>query len=252
MAMDLEANLQSYLGGDSTNPDGRDPTERNVSFDYCFNHFQSYRESGNVHELASPANVQLSCVHLGFYLASWGMMRNSKLMEKSAKYLIPVIEVIANADASIWEIDADCYTPTNIQRLVELAGKICNALPDVSGTDTLKTKIMLGVFGSVPAFDTTFRRGCKEECMVATFGNGGLKKISEFYQEHEKVINAYRVRTLDFGGGHTQRCYTRSKVIDMALSTEGEKRELADKLAKKLVAKKIAELAAAQTKLLAV
>ena len=54
MAMDLEANLQSYLGGDSTNPDGRDPTERNVSFDYCFNYFQAYRESGNVHELQVP------------------------------------------------------------------------------------------------------------------------------------------------------------------------------------------------------
>ncbi len=250
--MDLEANLQSYLGGNSTNPDGRDPTERNVSFDHCFNYFQSYRELGKAHELASPANVQLSCLHLNFYLASWGMLRNSQLMQKNAKYLIPVIEVIATADASLWEIDAHCYDPTNIQRLDELAGKICNALPNVSGTDTLKTKIMLGVFGSVPAFDTTFRRACKEERMVATFGERGLKTIAEFYQKNENVINAYRVRTLDFDGGHTQRCYTRAKVIDMALSTEGEKRELADKLAKKLVAKKLAELAGAQTRLLAV
>ena len=237
--MDLEANLQSYLGGNSTNPDGRDPKERNASFDYCFNHFQSYRESGKVHELASPANVQLSCLHLGFYLASWGMLRNSKLMEKSAKYLVPVVEVIATADASLWEIDADCYTATNIQHLVELADKICGALPGVSGTDTLKTKIMLGVFGSVPAFDRTFRRGCKQDRMVATFGKRALKKIAEFYREHEKAIDAYRVRTLDFNGGHTERCYTRAKVIDMALSTEGEKREQADKLAK------LARLAAA-------
>lgn len=71
----------------------------------------------------------------------------------------------------------------------------------MSGTDTLKTKIMLGVFGSVPAFDRTFRRGCKEERMVATFGERGLKKIAEFYQENEKIVDAYRVRTLDFRGG---------------------------------------------------
>ncbi|MGA7381615.1 MAG: hypothetical protein WBX03_12260 [Terriglobales bacterium] len=244
--MDLEANLQSYLDGNNTNPDGRDPAERNASFDYCFNHFQSYRESRRVRELASPANVQHSCLHLGFYLASWGMLRNSKLMGKSAKYLVPVVEVIATADASLWEIDADCYTATNIHRLLEIAGKICNALPGVSGTDTLKTKIMLGVFGSVPAFDRTFRRGCREERMVATFGKRALKKIAEFYQEHDKVIDAYRVRTLDFSGGHTQRCYTRAKVIDMALSTEGEKLEQADELAK------LAERAAAQNKLLAV
>jgi hypothetical protein len=41
------------------------------------------------------------------------------------------------------------------------------------------------------------------------------------------------VRTLDFSGGQTQRYYTRAKVIDMALSTEGEKREEADKLAER-------------------
>jgi hypothetical protein len=231
MAINLEANLQRYLGGNNPCPDGRDPTERNVSFDHCFNYFQSYREAGITHELASSANVQLSCLHLGFYLASWGMLRNSKLMQKNAKYLVPVVEVIATADASLWDIDADCYSSTNIQRLEELAIKICTALPGVSGTDTLKTKIMLGVFGSVPAFDRTFRRGCKEERMVATFGERGLKKIAEFYHKNEKIVDAYRVRTLDFSGGHTQRCYTRAKVIDMALSTEGEKQELADKLA---------------------
>ena len=231
MALNLEANLQWYLGGNNTNPDGRDPTERNVSFDHCFNYFQSYREAGNTHELASSGNVQLSCLHLGFYLASWGMLRNSKLLRKNAKYLVPVVEVIATADASLWGIDADCYSSTNIQRLKELAIQICTALPGVSGTDTLKTKIMLGVFGSVPAFDRNFRRGCKEERMVATFGERGLKKIAEFYQENDKIVNAYRVRTLDFSAGHTQRCYTRAKVIDMVLSTEGEKREQADKLA---------------------
>ena len=231
MAINLEANLQRYLGGNNRSPDGRDPTERNVSFDHCFNYFQSYREAGITHELASSTNVQLSCLHLGFYLASWGMLRNSKLMQKNAKYLVSVVEVIATADASLWDIDADCYSSTNIQRLEELAIKICTALPGVSGTDTLKTKIMLGVFGSVPAFDRTFRRGCKEQRMVATFGERGLKKIAEFYQENEKIVDAYRVRTLDFSGGYTQRCYTRAKVIDMALSTEGEKQELADKLA---------------------
>jgi hypothetical protein len=246
MAMDIETNLQTYLGGNNINPDGRDPTTRNVSFDYCFNHFQSYRESGSLLELASPANLQLSCLHLGFYLASWGMLRNSKLLEKSAKYLVPVVEVIATADASLWDIDADSYTPKNIQSLREIAAKICNALPDVSGTDTLKTKIMLGVFGSVPAFDRTFRRACREEGMVATFGKRALKKISDFYREHQEVIDAYRVRTIDFNGGYTQRCYTRAKLIDMVLSTQGEKLEQSDEVAR------VTKLAASRNRLIAV
>jgi len=37
------------------------------------------------------------------------------------------------------------------------------------------------------------------------------------------VIDAYRVLTLNFvGGEHTQRSYTRAKVIDMAFFIEGE------------------------------
>jgi len=71
---------------------------------------------------------------------------------------------------------------------------------------------MLGVFGSVPAFDTTFRRGCKEERMVATFGERGLKKIAEFYQENETIVNAYRVRTARFQrGAYAAMLYARRR-----------------------------------------
>jgi len=77
---------------------------------------------------------------------------------------------------------------------------------------------MLGVFGSVPAFDTNFRRGFQ----VTTFGPKALRKIGTFYQKHADLIDAYRVPTLDFFGGEpTKRHYTRAKVIDMAFLIEG-------------------------------
>jgi len=225
--VNLEANLLSYLAGDTANPDGRDPEERNASFDYCFNYFQLFRKSGDICALAHPDNLQVSCLQLGFYLASWGMLRGSTgLLQKSVKYLIPVVKVIATTDAPLWEIDADCYDEPNIQRLVDLAAKIRGALPDISVTETLKTKIMLGVFGSVPAFDETVSEGCKAEGMVGTFGKRALRKIAAFYRRNAAVINddKYRVPTFDFSGGHTEWRYTRAKVIDMALSIEGEKR----------------------------
>jgi len=213
--MDLDANLRRYL-------DGRKPNERYASFDYCFNYFQSFRESGDVSALASPANGQLSCLQLGFYLASWGMFRGSaELLQKSARHLMPVIEVVARTDTPFWELDAHCYTESNIQRLWELAGTIRQAQPGMS--DILVTKIMLGVFGSVPAFDTNFRRGCRVASIVATFGPRALRKIGAFYQDNAEVIDGYRVPTLEFvSGEHTQRRYTRAKVIDMAFFIEGE------------------------------
>jgi hypothetical protein len=222
--VDIDANVHKFLGG-------RNANERYSSFDYCFNYFQSFRESGAISLLATSDNVQISCLHLGFYLASWGMFRGStELLQKSARYLIPVIEVIARTDASFWEIDADCYTESNIQLLLEAEGTIRDVQPGMS--DTLLTKIMLGVFGSVPAFDINFRRACKPEGLVATFGAKALRKIGAFYQGNAAVIDAHRLPTLDFtSGGETQRRYTRAKIIDMAYFTEGERLEQFAKLA---------------------
>jgi hypothetical protein len=199
-SMDLDANLRRYL-------EGHKPNERYASFDYCFNYFQSFRESGDASALASPTNVQLSCLQLGFYLASWGMLRGSaELLQKSARNLIPIIEVVAHTEASLWELDAHCYTESNIQRLLQLANTIRRAQPSMS--DTLVTKIILGVFGG---------------CRVSTFGPKALRKIGRFFQEYADVINAHRVPTLDFiSGDHTQRAYTRAKVIDMVFFIEGQ------------------------------
>ena len=208
--MHLDANLRKYL-------DGRKPSERYASFDYCFNYFQSFRESRDVSALASPANVQLSCLQLGFYLASWGMFRGSaELLQKSARNLIPVLEVVARTETFLWELDAHCYTDSNIQRLMEFASTIRQTQPNMS--DTLITKIMLGVFGNVPAFDANFKRGFG----VATFGPKALRKVGVFFQAHAERINAYRVPTLDFNSGEpTKRNYPRAKVIDMAFFIEG-------------------------------
>jgi hypothetical protein len=191
-ALDLDANLRRYLDGAAASS-GRKPDARYTSFDYCFNYFQAFRDSGDISALASPANVQLSCLHLGFYLASWGMLRGSAtLLQKSARHFVPIVEAVANAEAPLWELDADRYTESNIERLLEQAGTIRRANGGMS--DILVTKVMLGVFGSVPAFDTNFRRGFG----VTMFGAKALKKVGAFYIDNAEVIDKYRVPTLDF------------------------------------------------------
>jgi len=218
--VDLDVNVRRFL-------DGRNAEARDASFDYCFNYFQTFRDSGTVALLAGSDNILLSCLHLGFYLASWGMLRGStELSERSVRYLIPVVEVIARTDPSFWEIDADCYTDANLKVLDEEAAKIRNALPGMS--DILLTKIMLGVFGSVPAFDTNFMEACRLEGMIQTFGVEVLKEIGKVYKDNAAVIDAHLVPTFDFiSGQYTSRRYTRAKVIDMAFYIEGERLILA-------------------------
>ena len=90
--MEIERNIATYLGA-------RRPLDRYTSFDYCFNYFQSYRDDDRVAGLVAGPAMQLSCLQLGFYLASWGMFRGSTAMlQRSLRYLTPVVEVIARGD----------------------------------------------------------------------------------------------------------------------------------------------------------
>jgi hypothetical protein len=90
MAPDIKGNLDAFLRR-------RSPAARYASFDYCFNYFQDARDAQESVGLASGDRLELSCLHLGFYLASWGMMRASGgLRGRSLDELVPVVQVIAD------------------------------------------------------------------------------------------------------------------------------------------------------------
>jgi hypothetical protein len=211
----FEACVRDFVDG-TTDSNGRQPNERYASFDYCFNYFQSFREGGETPCLASSANIQTSCLQLGFYLASWGMLRGSShLLQRSARYLTPIVELIADTEPDFWRIDANDYDDSTIERLRVQASMIGQAIGSIS--DTLVTKIMLGVFGCVPAFDRNFKQGFG----VSTFGAKALD-VADFYEDHAELIDACRIPTVDFVTGEpTQRLYTRAKVIDMAFFVHG-------------------------------
>lgn len=209
--LDIEKNLARYLGD-------RNPASRYASFDYCFNYFREHRELGRVASLADPANLQASCLQLGFYLASWGMLRgSSELLQRSVRSFVPVVEAIGAAPNEMWSIDAGGYSEDAVTAILNFARVLRGTLHD-GASDILVTKIMLGTMGCVPAFDTNFKKGFG----VSTFGRKSLRKVGEFYRANANVIEAHREATLDFDGGlPTQRRFTQAKVIDMIFFIEG-------------------------------
>src|ERR1022692_1534141 len=218
--MDIGANLNQFVGD-------RKPDRRYTSFDYCFNYFQSFR-ADRITEIAAKKNMQLSCLHLGMFLASWGMFRGSTVaLGRSAKHFEPVIELIADTPSDMWDIDAHGYTRGVCQQLIEQHRQIRESMrdparPSRDPTTTLATKIMLGVFGNVPAYDDFFKRGRKSEGRTGAFGVRSLLQLGQFYQEHAEAIEAYRIPTLDFRTGQpTSLRYTRAKVLDMVFFIEG-------------------------------
>jgi hypothetical protein len=165
----IEGNIRRYLGDHG-------PNARYSSFDYCFNYFQSFQERDDVDSIAAEGNRQLSCLHLGFYLASWGMLRGSTdLLQRSVRHLVPLAEAIAAAPRVMWTIDANAYGEDEWRTLRDFARQIRTALPETA-SDILVTKIMLGVFGSVPAFETYFKKGSG----LSLYGHGALRRVERF------------------------------------------------------------------------
>ena len=217
--MNIEANIEKYL---SECGDGQQvfPTSREASFHYCFNYFQAFREAGHLGSLADTDNLEISCLQVGFFLASWGMFRGASfLLQRSVRLYERLVKVISGTDPRLWEIDAHCYTPPHVHMLLELKSRIVDAFgKENRPSDTLVTKVILGVFGSVPAFDITFTTGFK----VSAFNERALERITAFYQANQHIIERHRIPIIDFRTGEpTHRKYSRAKVIDMAFFIEG-------------------------------
>jgi hypothetical protein len=192
------------------------PESRYASFDYCYNYFRTVK---NV-----ESDIEKSCFVLGFYLASWGMMRGSSfLLQKSAKHLKPVVKYIATLGRDTWEIDVDSYSEQNIEVILAVYRNVKECLvPDGRQDVVLTTKVILGVFGFIPAFDkyftTTFRDLFGEQCRFRKVNKNSLTLIREFYQMNQEEIdhNSNRILTFDFGSGEkTKLKYPKAKIIDM-------------------------------------
>lgn len=216
--MDVEANLRRYLSDVQ-------PTARYASFDYCYNYFQEFYERDRLDELTAPERIQESCLQLGFYLASWGMFRGrSFLLRRSVKYFEPLVHAIASTPHEAWAIDVDTYTEEAIQVLLHCDRVITKAIGQGRMvTSTLTTKIMLGVFGNIPAFDRYFRTGLG----IHTLNRKSLRTIARFYQEHQGMLDQQEIFTLDYATSaseaprYTHRRYPIAKMIDMIGFVQG-------------------------------
>lgn len=198
--------------------------DREASYHFCYNYFRNFYEDDNVKEISSSNNIEVSCLQLGFYLASWGMYRGSgKIYYKSNKVYEGIIKKIPEGK-SLWEIDVDNYNENNINKILKFKNELQKSLHEhkITATDTLTTKIMMGVFGCVPAFDINFTTAIKE----SELRERSLIKVKEFYDRNRKTIDNYigtdKFKTFDRATGGKVFNYKKAKIIDMIGVTLGE------------------------------
>ena len=214
---DIEPTIQEFKSKSNAN-------DRYSSFDYCYNYFLTADDL--------KKDMEKSCLTLGFYLASWGMFRGSSfILQKSAKYFEPTINYISTLDRSFWKIDVDNYNDQNIESIVTIYKEIKERLILNGNADlTLITKILLGVFGFVPAFDNyfteVFRRISDGQCGFRRVNKHSLGIIKSFYEGNQSTIDnlSSQTFTTDFiTGEKTTINYPKAKIIDMYGFTIGQR-----------------------------
>lgn len=218
--MDIKKSINQFLEGNGKNR-GRKPDERYASFDFCYNFFYSFYKENRLSELTNEQNLQMSCLQVGFYLASWGMMRGSSfLLEKSVRNYKNLIVAISKMNPKLWEIDVKDYNEENISLLLNCKQQIISALgKENKPSETLITKIMLGVFANIPAFDQYFKKSLK----VHTVNKRSLLIIKEFYEKNKDLFDSFTIPTYDFlTAKETDTIYPNAKLIDMCGFIDGQ------------------------------
>lgn len=172
-----------------------DENGRYRSWEYCYKIFNDAHKSNNVDDNF----IDYLCLHLSFYLASWGMYRGSSfLLQRDYKVHKEAIKVILEKKYdSLWGINMNEYLLKdnqdklndivirlkNIYKKIRLSVKETSPQNDVS--DTLITKILMGTLGCVPAYDRYFIAGIRNE--KAATGNFNINSILDlvvFYNTH--------------------------------------------------------------------
>jgi len=164
-------------------------------------------------------------LQLSFYLASWGMYRGSSfLLQKDYKVHIPAVKELLNEKydnlAGIKCID---FRKESNQELLK---KICEFLneyynkirEDVTGKEfkndissTLITKILMGIFGCVPAYDRYFIAGIKKhKVAIGNFNINSIMQIIDFYEQNHEQLEDVR-KSMKVG----DMFYPQMKIIDM-------------------------------------
>ena len=147
------------------------PNTRYKSWEWCHKAFLEHRKD------RSDKNIEFLSLHLAFYLASWGMYRGSSyLLQRDYKAHKEAVRAILQQQyESLWnfepteqninEADNRLFDPsTGVYWRVKESYCDYEGDQDDEASDTLTTKILMGTFGCIPAFDRFLKRGIGHYC----------------------------------------------------------------------------------------
>lgn len=195
-----------------------DEHARYLSWEHCHSYF--------INNYIDPDDEQidLMCLHLAWYLASWGMLRGgSFLLQKDYRVHFPVVKLLVSQKYhELYDCSIETLAePATCKKIMELSAAIVDLykgltidLGDGEGknaSDTLITKILLGTIGCTPAYDRYFKSGLAlTNVAQQRYGEKSMHQLIEYYMEHYEELEAYRALV-----SQNRISYTPMKILDM-------------------------------------
>lgn len=199
----------------------RDEHGRFRSWEHCYLAFHAARN-------CRKPDIDYLCLHLAFYLASWGMYRGSSfLIQKDYQAHEGIVRLLMDKRYHVlWDIRCcDYLYENNCNLLDELNEKIRLEYgvvrKSVKGeinsdiSSTLITKVLMGTMGCVPAYDQYFVKGMRNLGIASgKFGSKSIIEVSKFYVNYEKIFENVRHK-IQFTG--RDMLYPQMKILDMGM-----------------------------------
>ena len=167
------------------------PYSIDYSWEHCHGAFLKIKNKYNDPQTdMTTDDMDFLCLSLGWYLASWGMLRNSFLNEYSHEIHKDAIQLIYDHRwDSLWDIDYAALTRVQAKCIQTLATELEDTYKrihhferdDYQLTDTLKTKILLGTIACVPAYDRFFVCALRHSLDKTNLCAKSLLELSEVY-----------------------------------------------------------------------
>lgn len=236
MCISLTYNKMKELVDFSIDQMLKDCNSRLRSFDHAHEAFRKglYSSCVTDDELAKDLFV---------FLASWGMLRGSTgLLQKDYKFLIPIIRILRNVKYKpIMDIDPLSLGSSGVITLKEYVDLIMELKREiqvyfkshifyyldkktkkfspkkVGATDTLISKILLAVFGCVPAYDNYVKKALKKLGIRNTFDEKGLTELIICLNKHKNEIK----QAVQYVNAKLGVNYPVMRVVDMILWAYG-------------------------------
>lgn len=200
-------------------------------------------------------------LHLGFYLASWGMYRGSSfLLQRDYKTHISIVKLILQEKyKDLWDINLD-FLNSQSDKISELISELCKKIHvlyreqgrdildeeeknEDNSSETLITKILLGTFACVPAFDRFYKTGMKWLKRKLGFPKNA-KRLTQNLIRNDKVTNTFyaliefanhysdSLSIFSLGKNAQVESYPIMKCLDMFLWQVGYELDLAEQIKK--------------------